>query len=153
LAPGEAIDLGGRRVVAIPTPHAPHNWEAQVLLEETTGTLLCGDLFSQLGRGPALTTHSLVAAALDTEAVLHSAPPGPAVPAALRQLAAFAPRTLAVMHGSSFEGDGAAALTDLADAWRTASPGPGARSDRCPTRTRSPNQPRSSADRTGEQSR
>ena len=31
------------------TPHVPHGWEAQVLFEETTGTLLCGDLFSQVG--------------------------------------------------------------------------------------------------------
>ena len=38
LAPDEALDLGGRRVVAIPTPHVPHNREAQVLLEETTKT-------------------------------------------------------------------------------------------------------------------
>ena len=43
LAPGEAIDLGGRRVVVVPTPHAPHNLEAQVLYEETTRTLLCGN--------------------------------------------------------------------------------------------------------------
>jgi glyoxylase-like metal-dependent hydrolase (beta-lactamase superfamily II) len=45
MAPGEAIDLGGRRVVVVPTPHAPHNLEAQVLYEETTRTQLCGDLF------------------------------------------------------------------------------------------------------------
>ena len=53
LAEGETIDLGGKRVRQISTPHVPHGWEAQVLFEETTGTLLCGDLFSQVGRGPA----------------------------------------------------------------------------------------------------
>ena len=47
LAEGEVIDLGGKRVRQISTPHVPHGWEAQVLFEETTGTLLCGDLFSQ----------------------------------------------------------------------------------------------------------
>jgi len=117
LAPGEAIDLGGRRVVAVPTPHAPHNMEAQVLVEETTGTVLCGDLFTQLGPAPAFTTGDIVAAALEAEAVLTTAPPGPAVPSALRRLAAFEPRTLATMHGSAYEGDAVTALTDLADAW------------------------------------
>lgn len=124
LAPGEALDLGGRRVVAIPTPHAPHNAEAQVLMEETTGTLLCGDLFAQAGRGPALTGSSLVDAAVATEAAWGAGAPGPAVPTALRALAGRRPRTLAVMHGSSFEGDGAAALTDLADAWEARFGGP-----------------------------
>ena len=118
LAPGEAIDLGGRRVVALPTPHAPHNAEAQVLYEETTGALLCGDLFSQLGDGPAVTTDSLVDDAFEAEAVLSWTSPGAPVPEALECLADLEPRTLAVMHGSSFEGDGGGALRDLAVAWR-----------------------------------
>jgi flavorubredoxin len=118
LAPGEAIDLGGRRVVALPTPHAPHNAEAQVMFEETTGTLLCGDLFSQLGDGPAVTTGSLVDDAVEAEAVLSWASPGASVPEALERLADLEPRTLAVMHGSSFEGDGGGALRELAVTWR-----------------------------------
>ena len=118
LAPGAALDLGGRRVVAVATPHAPHNLEAQVLLEETTGTVLCGDLFTQLGPGPALTSSGdVVTAALEAEAVLETAPPGPAVPTALRRLADHAPRTLATMHGPAYGGDAVTALTDLADAW------------------------------------
>jgi len=119
LAPGEALDLGGRRVVAVPTPHAPHNQEAQVLFEETTGTLLCGDLFAQLGPAPALTSECLIERALDAEDVLNSAPRGPSVPDALDHLAGYSPRTLATMHGTSFEGDGAAALRGLAAAWRS----------------------------------
>jgi flavorubredoxin len=117
LEPGEALDLGGRRLVVVATPHAPHNTEAQVLYEETTGTLLCGDLFTQAGRGPALTCVDIVGAALDSEALLRSAPPGPAVPWALRRLARLEPETLAVMHGSSFEGNAGAALRDLAGEW------------------------------------
>ena len=128
LEPGEALDVGGRRLVAVATPHAPHNTEAQVLYEETTGTLLCGDLFTQAGRAPALTGGDIVGAALDSEALLRSAPPGPAVPRALRRLAALEPETLAVMHGSSYEGGAATALRDLADAWERrfdpAAPGP-----------------------------
>jgi flavorubredoxin len=119
LAPGEALDLGGRRVVVVPTPHVPHNLEAQVLYEETTRTLLCGDLFTQLGPGPAVTTGSLIEAALDAEDVLRTAPPGDAVPRALEHLADLEPRTLAVMHGSSFEGDSGMALRELAHAWPT----------------------------------
>ena len=119
LAPGETRDLGGRRVVALPTPHAPHNQEAEVLFEETTATLLCGDLFTQLGRGPAVTRGRLVEQALEAEDLLASAAPGDAVPAALERLADLEPRTLAVMHGSSFEGDGGAALRELAVAWRS----------------------------------
>jgi flavorubredoxin len=126
LAPGEAIDLGGRRVAVIPTPHAPHNQEAQVLFEETTGTLLCGDLFTQLGAGPAVTTACLVEQALEAEKALAAASPGGAVPMALDRLADLEPRTLAVMHGSSFEGDGATELRELASAWRARVSSPGA---------------------------
>ena len=55
LQDSEIIDLGGKRVRHIDTPHVPHGWEARVLFEETTRTLLCGDLFTHTGDGPALT--------------------------------------------------------------------------------------------------
>jgi flavorubredoxin len=48
----EVLDLGGKRVLHIDTPHVPHGWEARVLFEETTRTLLCGDLFTHTGRWP-----------------------------------------------------------------------------------------------------
>src|ERR1035441_9172109 len=60
LADGEVIDLGGKRIRHIDTPHVPHNWEARVLFEETTKTLLCGDLFTQLGDPPAITANDIV---------------------------------------------------------------------------------------------
>ncbi len=53
LSDGEVIDLGRRRLRYLDTPHIPHGWDAGVLLEETSGTLLCGDLFTQLGDGAA----------------------------------------------------------------------------------------------------
>lgn len=115
---GDALDLGGRRVRRWATPNAPHNPEAAVLFEEVTETLLCGDLLTQLGPGPALMTDlGIVERAVHAEAALRSATDDDAVPAALRQLAVLAPRTLAVMHGSSYDGDGAAALRSLADEW------------------------------------
>jgi hypothetical protein len=39
----------------------------------------------------------------------------PGMGATIRSLAKLAPRTLALMHGPSFQGDGAAALRALAD--------------------------------------
>ena len=68
LQDGEAIDLGGgKRVRYLDTPHMPHGWDAGVLYEETTGTLLCGDLFTQLGDGPALTEGDIVGPAIAAE--------------------------------------------------------------------------------------
>jgi glyoxylase-like metal-dependent hydrolase (beta-lactamase superfamily II) len=118
LSDGEVIDLGGRRIRHLDTPHAPHNWEARVLYEETTGVLFCGDLMTQLGNGPALTSADLVEQAGVAEDVFHPTSLGPAVPAALNRLAGLAPATLAIMHGSSFAGDGATALRDLASVYQ-----------------------------------
>ncbi|WP_280373365.1 hypothetical protein [Nocardia abscessus] len=80
LADGEVIELGGRRVRHLDTPHAPHNCEARVLYEDTTGVLLCGDLMTQMGNGPALTASDLVEQADVAEDVFHAtslAPPCP----------------------------------------------------------------------------
>lgn len=114
LADGEVIDLGDRRIQHFDTPHAPHNWEARVLYEEATGVLFCGDLMTQLGDGPPTTGADLVGPAEAAEDAFHATSLGPAVPATLHRLAELRPTTLAVMHGSSFTGDGAAALHDLA---------------------------------------
>jgi len=67
MAEGEWLDLDGRRVTLIPTPHVPHNWEAQVLYEETTGTLFCGDLFTHVGDGAATTKEDIIGAAVAAE--------------------------------------------------------------------------------------
>lgn len=115
LADGEAIDLGGKRVRFIDTPHTPHGWDAGVLYEETTGTLLCGDLFTQLGNDKALTEADVVGPAIAAEDLFRYSALSPAMGATIRSLARLAPRTLALMHGPSFAGDGAAALHALAD--------------------------------------
>ncbi len=67
LANGETIELGSMRVRHIDTPHVPHAWEARVLYDEMTGTLLCGDLFTHLGDGPALTEDDIIGPAGDAE--------------------------------------------------------------------------------------
>ena len=115
LADGEVMDLGGKRVRFLHTPHVPHGWEAGVLFEETAETLLCGDLFTHAGDGPALTEGDVLGPGIAAEEMFHAMCLGPGTEPALRRLAALKPRTLALMHGSSFAGDGAAALDGLAD--------------------------------------
>jgi flavorubredoxin len=115
LADGEIIELGAHRIRHIDTPHVPHGWEARILFEETTGTLLCGDLFAHLGDGPAVTTDDIVEAASQAEDVFGASCITPTTGSTIRNLADLAPSTLAVMHGSCFSGDGARALLALAD--------------------------------------
>ena len=111
----ETIDLGGKRVRYLDTPHVPHARESGVLYEETTGTLLCGDLFTQIGKADALTYGDIVGPAVATEDMFRASSIGPSLGGTVRQLAALNPRTLALMHGPSFAGDCAAALRDLGD--------------------------------------
>ena len=115
LADGEVIDLGGKRVRHIDTPHVPHAWEARLLYEETTGTLFCGDLFTHIGNGPAVTAADIVGPAAMAEDAFRATCLTPATAPTIRRLAELAPRTLALMHGSSFTGDCAGALAALAD--------------------------------------
>jgi flavorubredoxin len=115
LAHGEIIDLGGKRARYLDTPHVPHGWEAGLIFEETTGTLLCGDLFTQYGACDATTESDIVGAAIAGEDIAGYSALNPAMGATLRKLAELKPRTLALMHGPAFTGDGAAALLALAD--------------------------------------
>ncbi|MGR7027656.1 MBL fold metallo-hydrolase [Geodermatophilus sp. URMC 62] len=80
LADGEVIDLGGKRVRHLDTPHVPHGWEARVLYEETTGTLLCGDLFTHMGDGPALVETDVVGPAIEAELLFRAMTRAPARP-------------------------------------------------------------------------
>jgi flavorubredoxin len=112
----ETIDLGGgKRVRFIDTPHTPHGWDAGVLFEESTQTLMCGDLFTQLGNDAALTDGDVVGPAIAAEDVFRYSALNPGMGATIRGLAGLAPRTLALMHGPSFYGDGVTALHALAD--------------------------------------
>lgn len=115
LADGDVIDLGGKRVRYIDTAHVPHGWEAGILFEETTGTLLCGDLFAQTGDGPALVDRDIVGKAVEAEEMFLSSSLSPTTGRTIRGLADLAPRTLALMHGPAFAGRTAEALTELGD--------------------------------------
>lgn len=113
----EVLELGGKRARIIATPHVPHGWEAQVLYEEITGTLFCGDLFTHLGNGPALVDGDMVGPAMIAEEAFHATSIGQATVPTIRRLAELKPYRLALMHGSSFEGDAAEQLVRLADAY------------------------------------
>ena len=120
VADGETLDLGGKRVRWIDTPHVPHAWESGLIYEETTGTLFCGDLFTQVGDGPAVTEDSIVAVSAQTEEMFKSTSLTPHTAATIRRLALLDPRLLAVMHGSCFAGGAAQELIRLADYYQGA---------------------------------
>lgn len=115
LADDEVLDLGGKRMRWLYTPHVPHGWEAGCFYEETAGTLFCGDLLTHGGDPEPLTRADVLGPALAMEEGSGAMSHAPQTGGQLRRLAALAPKTLAIMHGSSFAGDGAAALLGLAD--------------------------------------
>jgi flavorubredoxin len=117
LADGETLALGRHTVRWFDTPHLPHAWECGFLMEQSTRTLLCGDLFTQGGAGsaPLIETDILgpseaYRAELDYFSHTRNAR------ALLERLAAAEPTRLACMHGSAWRGDGAKLLRALADA-------------------------------------
>jgi flavorubredoxin len=116
-AHGAVIDLGGKRVRHLDTPHVPHCWEARLLFEETTRTLFCGDLFTHLGAVEPLTRSDIVGPAKAAEEVFHASALTATTGATIRALAELHPQTLALMHGASFAGDCERALRELADAY------------------------------------
>jgi flavorubredoxin len=114
LANDERLDLGGRRVRRLDTPHVPHCWDAGLLFEEATGTLFTSDLFTHVGDPKAVTDGDILGPAMAAEASFGYTALTPATGATIRRLAALRPRTLAVMHGSSFAGDTVPVLESLA---------------------------------------
>jgi flavorubredoxin len=110
----EPLDIGGHRMRFLPTPHVPHNWESGLWFDETTRTLFAGDLFSSVGYGAPITESDLLEGAVVCENIFHQTSVGPAVAPTIERLAVLQPEVLAVMHGSSFRGNGTAQLHGLA---------------------------------------
>jgi flavorubredoxin len=119
LAADEFLDTGAKKFRQIETKHLPHGWDASMLFEETGRTLFCSDLFGHRGDVEALTEGDILGRAEDAIKSSAGGPMSHSVPVTaqtgpiLDRLAALAPKTLACMHGSSYRGDGAAALTGL----------------------------------------
>ncbi len=113
---GETVSLGQHSVRWLDTPHLPHAWECGFLMETTSATLLCGDLFTQGGsQHPPPTGHDILE---PSEAFRHQIDyfsHTRNARAMLERLAALQPTTLACMHGSAWHGDGAGLLRALAD--------------------------------------
>jgi len=125
MMPDQVIETGRYRFRLIPTPHVPHGWDAGVLFEETARTLFCSDLFHQWGQPEPLTESSVMERAREALLRIEASPLAGYVPytrhtgGILENLARLNPQTLAIQHGSSFRGDGAGALRELAELWRT----------------------------------
>ncbi|KJK11723.1 beta-lactamase [Burkholderiaceae bacterium 16] len=117
LADGQAVALGRHTVRWIDTPHLPHAWECGFLMEERTGTLLCGDLFTQGGSGlPPLTDTDILGPSEAFRRGMDYFSHTPNAGAMLERMALLEPTTLACMHGSAWRGDGAGLLRALAQA-------------------------------------
>ena len=115
LADGEVLSLGASRVRWFDTPHLPHGWECGYLMEETTRTLFCGDLFTQPGSSPApITENDILGPSEALRAKLDYYAYAPNSRDLFAKLAAAQPAVLACMHGSAWRGNGAALLTELA---------------------------------------
>jgi flavorubredoxin len=116
----ETLATGKYRFRFVPTPHVPHGWDAGVLLEETQRTLFCSDLFHQWEDREPLTRDPVIERCREALIQSESGPFAGYVPYThhtgriLEDLAQLQPRLLAAMHGSSFEGDGGRALSELA---------------------------------------
>lgn len=119
LEDNQVLDIGGRRLQYLATPHVPHGWDAGVFFEETTSTLFCGDLFTEAGEQPAMSTDSPLDAAIATEEMFGYTANGPNTAPTLEGLAGLEPSTLALMHGSTHSGPGAKWLMELAEFYRS----------------------------------
>ena len=111
---GELVSLGKHKVRWLATPHLPHAWECGFLMEETTGTLLCGDLFTQGGAQHPPTTEGDILEPSEAfrghmDYYSHTKDAG----AMIERLALTRPATLACMHGPAWRGDGATLLRAL----------------------------------------
>jgi flavorubredoxin len=111
------LDTGGHRLRFIATPHVPHNWESGLWFDEATSTLLAGDLLTHTGNPPPLVESDVVEPAIAAEELFHATGLTTHLGATLHGLADLAPTTLALMHGASYRGDGAAQLRGLADGY------------------------------------
>jgi flavorubredoxin len=126
LGDGQTFATGKYRFRYCQTPHLPHGWDAGVLFEETQKTLLCSDLFHQIGDVEPLTSADVVGRShqamkeYQAGVLAEYVPYTPLTAQNLKKLADLRPKTLGIMHGSSFTGDCARALDDLDVAFRDA---------------------------------
>lgn len=116
----EVLETGKFRFRFLQTPHVPHCWEAGLMFEETNRTLFCSDLFYHQGNVEAKTESDVLGRfkqsyISDQQSDFANAYPySTQTEEILNRLAELNSKTLAIMHGSAFIGDGKKALNDLA---------------------------------------
>ncbi len=117
LADGEELALGRHIMRWFDTPHMPHAWECGLMLDTSTRTFFCGDLFTQGGSGEtALTESDILGPSEAFRVPMDYFAHAPQTSAILERLAQEQPTTLACMHGSAWRGDGARLLRELSAA-------------------------------------
>ncbi len=108
----DVLLTGKHRFRFISTPHLPHGWDAGSLFEETNATLFCSDLFHQIGQVEPVTESDKILGR--THKAITEYQGGPLMDylpytnntkRLLYKLADLKPKTLAIMHGSSFSGN------------------------------------------------
>ena len=116
----DVLTTGKYRYRFYRSPHLPHGWDAGVLFDETRKTLLCSRLFHHFGNVAPLTSSDLIEPSRKAMQQMQQGPLAGYMPymrqteGVLRSLADLKPETLAVMHGSSYIGQGDRLLTGLA---------------------------------------
>lgn len=114
MADGQVLETGRHRLRWQTTPHLPHGWECGYLFDETSGTLFCGDLFTQPGTGEKPLVHGdIVESSEGFRKQLDYFSHSLNAPALIDKLANLKPELLACMHGSAWSGDGASQLRRL----------------------------------------
>ena len=115
LADNESLSIGAHTLRWFDTPHLPHGWESGLMFEEKSGTLFCGDLFTQPGVGQeAITSEDILEPSEMLRSKMAYFSQSPNSVAMLERLAETEPKLLACMHGSAWQGDGASLLRELA---------------------------------------
>jgi len=121
MTPEENFSTGKYRFRYLPTAQLPHGWDAGVCFEETQRTLFCSDLFHHDGEVEPVTETDVLdrvrATLVQYQAhpvLANYMPYTPHTGQMLEKLAELKPRTLAIMHGSSYRGDGQRAIRELA---------------------------------------
>jgi flavorubredoxin len=121
LADGELLALGRHTMRWFDTPHMPHAWDCGLMMDVSTSTFFCGDLFTQPGAGEVpLTEADILAPSEAFRRPMDYFAHAPSTTTTLHRLAAEKPQTLACMHGSAWRGDGGSLLRELARAVTTA---------------------------------
>ena len=108
---GEEFSTGTHTFRFISTPHVPHNWEAGLLFETTSGVLFASDILHQ-------TSESVIDRVRQSMLEMQASPLADYLPytpkteATLKRVAGLKPRTIASMHGSIYSGDGEQAILE-----------------------------------------